>query len=353
MIDSLLRHLPIGDARSGRATELPVEDGALRRADAAPAVERRRRRRRSAAFCRRSAHDRRRHAGRVSGASRARAADAASSGSTRRSATCMLTDPLGYIDFLSLTSHARLILTDSGGLQEESTALGIPCLTLRENTERPITVTQGTNQVVGTDTGAILAGFGGRSRRADSPRAGSLGRTTAERITRVLCEFCRADRAFPAAASTARGSRWRSSCRRVRRLGRRRAVRRLSGRRRAPDFYQSEFGPAVMLACGRGFQDPDTRTAPALAAFLSQQSDSVRLRELPPAIATSPLTAFQRASRVPRIRRGADLEDHRRLVVAAGHPARRAVRSGGGADLRRAQAGLCRACSRCSPSFRA
>src|SRR5262249_21735520 len=56
----------------------------------------------------------------------------------------ILTEPLGYIDFLSLTSHAAIILTDSGGLQEESTALGIPCLTLRENTERPVTVTDGT-----------------------------------------------------------------------------------------------------------------------------------------------------------------------------------------------------------------
>ncbi len=53
-----------------------------------------------------------------------------------------MTEPLGYIDFLSLTSHARLVLTDSGGLQEESTALGIPCLTLRENTERPATVSR-------------------------------------------------------------------------------------------------------------------------------------------------------------------------------------------------------------------
>ena len=101
-----------------------------------------------------------------------------------------LTDPLGYIDFLSLTSHARLILTDSGGLQEESTALGIPCLTLRDNTERPITVTRGTNQIVGTDTSAILAGFG----RALSPAGPALRPElwdghTAERITRVLCRF--------------------------------------------------------------------------------------------------------------------------------------------------------------------
>ena len=71
----------------------------------------------------------------------------------------ILTEPLGYIDFLSLTSHARLILTDSGGLQEESTALGIPCLTLRERTERPVTVTAGTNRVVGTRTCDIVHGF--------------------------------------------------------------------------------------------------------------------------------------------------------------------------------------------------
>jgi UDP-N-acetylglucosamine 2-epimerase (non-hydrolysing) len=70
-----------------------------------------------------------------------------------------LTEPLGYIDFLSLTSHARLVLTDSGGLQEESTALGIPCLTLRENTERPVTVTDGTNRVVGTRAADIIAGY--------------------------------------------------------------------------------------------------------------------------------------------------------------------------------------------------
>ena len=66
-------------------------------------------------------------------------------------------DPLGYLDFLNLSSSARLVLTDSGGIQEETTALGIPCLTLRENTERPITVEMGTNVVVGTDTTRIIA----------------------------------------------------------------------------------------------------------------------------------------------------------------------------------------------------
>ncbi len=62
-----------------------------------------------------------------------------------------ITEPLGYLDFLHLMSGARLVLTDSGGLQEETTALGIPCLTLRENTERPITIEMGTNTLVGTN----------------------------------------------------------------------------------------------------------------------------------------------------------------------------------------------------------
>ncbi len=68
-----------------------------------------------------------------------------------------LIEPLGYLDFLSLMSGARVILTDSGGIQEETTVLGIPCVTLRENTERPITVETGTNTIVGTDTGKIVA----------------------------------------------------------------------------------------------------------------------------------------------------------------------------------------------------
>jgi len=66
-----------------------------------------------------------------------------------------LVEPLGYLDFLRLYSGARLVLTDSGGIQEETTALSIPCLTLRENTERPITVEMGTNQIVGTNTAKI------------------------------------------------------------------------------------------------------------------------------------------------------------------------------------------------------
>ena len=65
--------------------------------------------------------------------------------------TVQLVEPLGYLDFLRLTSEARLVLTDSGGIQEETTILQVPCLTLRENTERPATITHGTNQLVGTD----------------------------------------------------------------------------------------------------------------------------------------------------------------------------------------------------------
>jgi UDP-N-acetylglucosamine 2-epimerase (non-hydrolysing) len=68
-----------------------------------------------------------------------------------------LAEPLGYLDFLRLYSGAALVLTDSGGIQEETTALGIPCLTLRENTERPVTVELGTNRVVGTDPARIVA----------------------------------------------------------------------------------------------------------------------------------------------------------------------------------------------------
>lgn len=82
-----------------------------------------------------------------------------------------LCEPLGYLEFLGLTSQAKLVLTDSGGLQEETTALGIPCLTLRENTERPITVTEGTNTVVGVDPETIV-----REAEAALAGAGKSGR---------------------------------------------------------------------------------------------------------------------------------------------------------------------------------
>jgi UDP-N-acetylglucosamine 2-epimerase (non-hydrolysing) len=70
-----------------------------------------------------------------------------------------LTNPLGYLDFLKLMSNAKVVLTDSGGIQEETTILQVPCLTLRDNTERPITTELGTNQVVGTNPTTIIQAY--------------------------------------------------------------------------------------------------------------------------------------------------------------------------------------------------
>ena len=84
-----------------------------------------------------------------------------------------MTDPLGYLDFLRLMSCAKVVLTDSGGIQEETTILKVPCLTLRENTERPVTVTVGSNELVGTDTKKILEAYrramSGTGRPAGTP----------------------------------------------------------------------------------------------------------------------------------------------------------------------------------------
>lgn len=68
----------------------------------------------------------------------------------------ILIEPVGYLDFLNLTSNSSLVLSDSGGIQEETTVLGIPCITLRENTERPATVTEGSNHIVGTSKKKIV-----------------------------------------------------------------------------------------------------------------------------------------------------------------------------------------------------
>jgi len=62
----------------------------------------------------------------------------------------LLTEPLGYVDFLCLMKHARIVVTDSGGIQEETTGLGVPCVTVRNNTERPVTIEKGTNILAGT-----------------------------------------------------------------------------------------------------------------------------------------------------------------------------------------------------------
>src|SRR6266851_690704 len=101
-------------------------------------------------------------------------------------------DPVGYLDFLQLLSGARLVFTDSGGIQEETTVLGIPCITLRENTERPITVEMGTNTITGTDPTKIVSAathaLENQSTQA-SPRVPPLwDGHTADRILDVLLE---------------------------------------------------------------------------------------------------------------------------------------------------------------------
>jgi UDP-N-acetylglucosamine 2-epimerase (non-hydrolysing) len=82
-----------------------------------------------------------------------------------------LLPPMGYLRFLSLTSRARLILTDSGGLQEEATVLGVPCVTLRENTERPVTLHEGTNTLAGTDPTSISRAIDKALRAPSGPGA--------------------------------------------------------------------------------------------------------------------------------------------------------------------------------------
>jgi UDP-N-acetylglucosamine 2-epimerase (non-hydrolysing) len=99
-----------------------------------------------------------------------------------------LIDPLGYLEFICLLSHARIVLTDSGGVQEETTALAIPCLTLRENTERPVTVTQGTNHIVGHDFETIRTKareiLGGHGKKGERPEL--WDGHAAQRIVEIL-----------------------------------------------------------------------------------------------------------------------------------------------------------------------
>jgi UDP-N-acetylglucosamine 2-epimerase (non-hydrolysing) len=97
-------------------------------------------------------------------------------------------EPAGYLDFIALQAGARLVLTDSGGIQEETTALGVPCLTLRDNTERPITVTHGTNRVVGRDPQTVVAAALQVLESPPAPRRpdlwdGRAGERTAEVLT--------------------------------------------------------------------------------------------------------------------------------------------------------------------------
>lgn len=99
-----------------------------------------------------------------------------------------ITEPLGYLDFLRLMANAAVVLTDSGGIQEETTILGVWCLTIRPNTERPVTLTQGTNLLVGCDPERIVAGY--RRRRAEPvgerPVPEKWDGKAAERIAELL-----------------------------------------------------------------------------------------------------------------------------------------------------------------------
>jgi UDP-N-acetylglucosamine 2-epimerase (non-hydrolysing) len=112
-------------------------------------------------------------------------------GGIRHSPHLRLIPPVGYLDFLCLLSRSTFVLTDSGGIQEETTALGVPCLTLRENTERPITISQGTNLLVGTDPNKIIAAA--RDILAGKGKAGRIpplwDGKAAERIVAILLKL--------------------------------------------------------------------------------------------------------------------------------------------------------------------
>jgi UDP-N-acetylglucosamine 2-epimerase (non-hydrolysing) len=100
----------------------------------------------------------------------------------------IITDPIGYLDFIKLMSSATLVLTDSGGIQEETTYLGIPCLTMRENTERPVTVEEGTNIIVGSDSQKIVKEtysiLAGRSKKGSIPALWDA--RAAQRIVEII-----------------------------------------------------------------------------------------------------------------------------------------------------------------------
>ncbi|MGI6656372.1 MAG: non-hydrolyzing UDP-N-acetylglucosamine 2-epimerase [Desulfobulbus sp.] len=101
-----------------------------------------------------------------------------------------LAEPLGYLDFLNLIQGAALVITDSGGIQEETTVLHVPCVTLRENTERPVTVTEGSNYLIGTDTEKIIRTvrdiLDGRGKQGAVPRL--WDGQAAQRIIAILAQ---------------------------------------------------------------------------------------------------------------------------------------------------------------------
>jgi UDP-N-acetylglucosamine 2-epimerase (non-hydrolysing) len=119
----------------------------------------------------------------------AKALDAAGMGHELERGGVRVTGPLGYLDFLQLMAESAAVLTDSGGIQEETTVLGVPCITLRDRTERPITVTEGTNRVTGLDADAVLlaAGFA-LDGRPPARRPDLWDGHAAERIVRILTD---------------------------------------------------------------------------------------------------------------------------------------------------------------------
>lgn len=108
----------------------------------------------------------------------------------QRNKKLLLTEPIGYLDFLSLLNSSSLVITDSGGIQEETTYLGIPCLTMRENTERPVTVSEGTNQLMGFDYDKVVVEaekiFRGEFKKGKIPEL--WDGHSAERIAKIVAE---------------------------------------------------------------------------------------------------------------------------------------------------------------------
>ena len=105
----------------------------------------------------------------------------------------IMVDPLGYLDFLNLMANSKIVLTDSGGMQEETTFLGIPCITLRDNTERPVTIEEGTNVLVGSSRERLieegLKALNGNMKKGSVPELWD-GRA-AERIAEVIIKSSR------------------------------------------------------------------------------------------------------------------------------------------------------------------
>jgi UDP-N-acetylglucosamine 2-epimerase (non-hydrolysing) len=117
-----------------------------------------------------------------------------------------LLPPLGYLDFLNLISRSKVVLTDSGGIQEETTIMGVPCITLRENTERPITVQSGTNVLVGAQPKRIIEEFL-RVLEGASPRGGVpplWDGKAAKRIIKILCQQEKSEKNMDKESSTSK-----------------------------------------------------------------------------------------------------------------------------------------------------